>query len=89
MAVISPPFDRAEALRLLRSLTCEAYARHYPGYWLGHWTFADSLESTLSSREGLYAFWIKGAFQPFCAHAHAWMLYCYLKISGQPAPVTA
>jgi cellobiose phosphorylase len=70
-------FDRDEALRLMRNLTFDAYAKHYPDYWVGHWTFADSLESTLSPREGLYAFWLPEAFQPFCAHAHAWMLYCY------------
>ncbi|MBC8009682.1 MAG: hypothetical protein H7067_06265, partial [Burkholderiales bacterium] len=73
-------FDRAEALRLLRGLTFDAYAKNYPDYWVGHWTAADSLESTLSSREGLYAFWLQGAFQPFCAHAHAWMLYCYYQL---------
>lgn len=78
-------FDRAEAMCLLRALTFDAYARHYPDYWMGHWTTADSLESTLSSREGLYHFWLPDAFQPFCAHAHAWQLYCYCQLRQNSA----
>lgn len=81
-------FDRPAALRLLRSLTFHAFAEHYPDYWVGHWTSADSVESTLSPREGLYHFWLPDAFQPYCAHPHAWMLYCYLKLSAQSVPAT-
>jgi cellobiose phosphorylase len=73
-------FDRGEALKLMKKLTFHNYAEQYPEYWVGHWTFADSLESTLSKREGLYHFWTQGAFQPFCAHVHAWMLYCYYRV---------
>lgn len=72
--------DRDEAIRLLRKLTFERYAENYPSYWVGHWTFADSLDSTLVDREGLYHFWTAGAFQPFCAHVHAWQLYGYYKV---------
>lgn len=75
-------FDREAAWALLRRLTFHHFAEAYPDYWLGHWTFADSLESTLSDREGLYHFWTPGAFQPFCAHAHAWMLYCYCRLKS-------
>lgn len=78
-------FDRDEALRLLRKLTFHVFAENYPDYWVGHWTSADSLESTLSPREGLYHFWLPEAFQPFCAHAHAWMLYCYCKLRRHAA----
>lgn len=73
-------FDKMEALKLIKKLTFHNYAEKYPEYWVGHWTFADSLESTLSKREGLYHFWTQGAFQPFCAHVHAWMLYCYYRV---------
>lgn len=73
-------FDKEEAVKLMKKLTFHHYAEMYPEYWVGHWTFADSLESTLSDREGLYHFWTPGAFQPFCAHAHAWMLYCYYRV---------
>ncbi|WP_028611567.1 GH36-type glycosyl hydrolase domain-containing protein [Paenibacillus harenae] len=73
-------FDREEAAKLFKKLTFHRFAEHYPDYWVGHWTFADSLNSTLSDREGLYPFWVSDAFQPYCAHAHAWMLYCYYKV---------
>lgn len=73
-------FDGEEAVKLMKKLTFHHYAEVYPEYWVGHWTFADSLESTLSDREGLYHFWTPEAFQPFCAHAHAWMLYCYYRV---------
>jgi len=73
-------FDVEEARKLMRKLTFHAYAENYPDYWVGHWTFADSINSTLSKREGLYHAWLDDAFQPFCAHAHAWMLYCYFKL---------
>lgn len=70
-------FSKPDAEELLHKLTFRHFAECYPNYWLGHWTAADSVESTLSSREGHYHAWIDRAFQPFCAHAHAWMLYCY------------
>ncbi len=70
-------FDLDEARRLMHRLTFHHYAAEYPDYWVGHWTFADSQNSTLSKREGLYPAWLDDPFQPFCAHAHAWMLYCY------------
>lgn len=73
-------FDKEEARRLMRKLTFHAHAENYPDYWVGHWTFADSINSTLSRREGLYHAWLDDPFQPFCAHAHAWMLYCYFKL---------
>jgi cellobiose phosphorylase len=73
-------FDMEEARKLMHKLTFHSYAEHYPVYWVGHWTAADSLNSTLSKREGLYHAWLDDAFQPFCAHAHAWMLYCYFRL---------
>lgn len=81
-------FNMQAAWELLRKLTFHRFAEEYPDYWLGHWTFADSLESTLSDREGLYHFWTEGAFQPFCAHAHAWMLYCYYKLKEMQSECT-
>ncbi len=73
-------FDLEEARKLMRKLTFHAHAQNYPDYWVGHWTTADSLNSTLSQREGLYHAWVEDPFQPFCAHAHAWMLYCYFRL---------
>jgi hypothetical protein len=80
-------FDREAAVEQLRKLTFHRFAEHYPDYWVGHWTFADSLDSTLTNREGLYHFWVSDAFQPFCAHVHAWLLYCYYKVYREPEAV--
>lgn len=73
-------FSPDEARSLLRQLSFHHFAQCYPDYWLGQWTAADSVESTLSSREGLYAPWCENAFQPYCAHPHAWALYCYFAL---------
>lgn len=82
-------FDREEARKLMLKLTFHHYAESYPDYWLGHWTFADSVDSTLSKRQGLYHAWVENPFQPFCAHAHAWMLYCYFRVikTSPPRPI--
>jgi cellobiose phosphorylase len=74
-------FDIEEARKLMRKLTFLDHAENYPDYWVGHWTMADSQNSTLSRREGLYHAWVDDAFQPFCAHHHAWMLYCYFLLN--------
>ena len=73
-------FNVQEGWTLLRRLTFHNYAERYPDYWVGRWTMPDSLESSLSHREGLYHFWVSEAFQPFCAHIHAWMLYGYFRL---------
>ncbi|GLX66970.1 GH36-type glycosyl hydrolase domain-containing protein [Paenibacillus glycanilyticus] len=73
-------FDKEEAVKLFKKVTFHQFAEYYPDYWVGHWTFADSLNSSLSQREGLYHFWVEEAFQPYCAHVHAWMLFCYYKL---------
>lgn len=77
-------FDQAEAWRLLKKFSFENFANHYPQYWMGHWTAADEVNSTLY-REGLYAIWIpienyRHTFQGFCSHPHTWPLYCYYKL---------
>ncbi|WP_127490724.1 GH36-type glycosyl hydrolase domain-containing protein [Paenibacillus glycanilyticus] len=76
-------FDKEEAIKLFKKLTFHRFAEHYPDYWVGHWTFADSLNSSVSQREGLYPFWVEDAFQPYCAHVHAWMLFCYYKLFNE------
>ena len=71
-------FDRETGKQLLDRLTFRHYSESYPDYWVGQWTAPDSLESTLSKREGLYAAWVDHPFVPFCAHPHAWKLMGYL-----------
>ncbi|MBC7827137.1 MAG: hypothetical protein H7122_05290, partial [Chitinophagaceae bacterium] len=77
-------FDKEEARSLLMKFSFDNYARQYPDYWVGHWTAADEVNSTLY-REGLYEFWVgvpnlKEAFQGYCSHPHTWPLFCYFKL---------
>ncbi|MBC7828315.1 MAG: hypothetical protein H7122_11265 [Chitinophagaceae bacterium] len=77
-------FDKEEARSLLLQFSFQNFTTHYPEYWVGQWTAADEVNSTLY-REGLYAFWVpsqdrKRAFQGFCSHPHTWPLFCYYKL---------
>lgn len=77
-------FDKEEAWSLLMKFSFDNFARQYPDYWVGQWTAADEVNSTLY-REGLYAFWVpsqdrKRAFQGYCSHPHTWPLFCYFKL---------
>jgi cellobiose phosphorylase len=67
-------FDREAARELLKKMTFANYARHFPEYWTGQWAASDSLDSSLLPSEGLSGNWV------YCAHAHAWPLYCYLRL---------
>lgn len=78
-------FDKEEAWSLLRKFSFQNFTDHYPDYWVGQWTAADEVNSTLY-REGLYAFWVpsqdrKRAFQGWCSHPHTWPLFCYFKLT--------
>ncbi len=76
-------FDKPEAWALLKQFSFDTHARNYPNYWVGQWTAPDDLNSTLSTREGLYAFWepdLRRAFQGYCSHPHTWPLFCYFKL---------
>lgn len=77
-------FDKEEAKALLLKFSFQNFTENYPDYWVGQWTAADEVNSTLY-REGLYAFWLpsqdrKKAFQGFCSHPHTWPLFCYFKL---------
>jgi len=67
-------FDREAAGELLKKMTFANYARRFPQYWTGQWAASDSLNSSLLPSEGLSGNWV------YCAHAHAWPLYCYLRL---------
>lgn len=76
-------FDKQEAWSLLKKFSFQNYAAQYPNYWVGQWTAPDDLNSTLSTREGLFSFWepdIRRSFQGYCSHPHTWPLYCYYKL---------
>jgi cellobiose phosphorylase len=68
-------FSHAAALDLLRRMTFTSYAEHFPDYWTGRWSASDSLDSSLLPTHGL------STAIPWCAHAHAWPLYCYLRLT--------
>ena len=77
-------FDRTEAWRLMKKFSFDHFAYSYPDYWVGHWTAADEVGSTLY-RPGLYAYWIpidnfRHGFEGYCSHPHTWPLYCYYRL---------
>ncbi|HKF47722.1 MAG TPA: hypothetical protein VKB38_10225 [Terracidiphilus sp.] len=67
-------FDRDAAIALLRKQTFANYARTFPQYWTGQWSASDSLDSAALRTAGLSGNIV------YCAHAHAWPLYCYLRL---------
>lgn len=67
-------FDAKAAEALLHRITFANYARSFPNYWTGQWSASDSLDSSLLKTSGL------SIAIPWCAHAHAWPLYCYLRL---------
>lgn len=74
-------FDHEEAVRLLHNMSLNNYAKQFPKYWSSYWSAADNVESSLIVEEGLpdqsedYS-----CIPVYCAHPHAWMLYCYYKL---------
>jgi cellobiose phosphorylase len=74
-------FDAATAEDLLDRMTLANFTKRYPQYWTGQWSASDSLNSSRLSTGGL------SIAMPYCAHAHAWPLYCYLRLrSSARAP---
>ncbi|CAN5695247.1 hypothetical protein BH10BAC2_BH10BAC2_14340 [soil metagenome] len=77
-------FDKAEAKSLLKAFSFEKSSAKYPNYWMGQWTAADDINSSLSIHEGLYSFWdgggMKSYFHGYCSHPHTWPLFCYFKL---------
>jgi cellobiose phosphorylase len=80
-------YDRAAAWALLKKMSFANYARHFPQYWAGQWSAADNIESSLLPSEGLPdQTWTFADAPVYCAHAHAWPLYCYLRLKEASAP---
>jgi cellobiose phosphorylase len=77
-------FDKAEAMHLLRNMTFDNYSKAFPSYWSSYWSAADNIESSLIPEEGLPDQSEAYANIPvFCAHPHAWILYCYYMIKSK------
>jgi cellobiose phosphorylase len=77
-------FDKTEAMRLLKNMTFANFAKAFPHYWSSYWSAADNVESSLIPEEGLPDQTDNYSDEPvFCAHPHAWILYCYYVITGK------
>lgn len=80
-------FDEDEAFRLLKKMTLKNLSESFPQYWTSYWSAADNLESSLMPGEGLpdqtYTYW---NVPVFCAHPHAWILYCYYRLNYGISP---
>jgi len=78
-------FNKSEAMRLLKKMSFDNYAKSFPDYWSSYWSATDNVESSLIPVEGLPDQTTNLSDIPvYCAHSHAWLLYCYyyLKNSG-------
>jgi len=69
-------FDPASARELFRLMSFANFAQSFPDYWTGRWSASDSLDSSLLKTNGLSENMV------FCAHAHAWPLYCWLRLQN-------
>ena len=75
-------FDKKEAFRLLKQMSFDNLSKNFPQYWSSYWSAADNLESSLIPEEGLPdQTWTYSNIPVYCAHAHAWPLYCYFKLN--------
>ena len=78
-------FDKPAALSVLRMMTFENFAKHYPTYWTGLWSAADTINAVPSGpiaglpRPDNGGLWT--TFASYCAHAHAWPIYTWSKLS--------
>ena len=74
-------FDKDEAWKLLEKMTLSNLSKEFPQYWSSYWSAADTLESSLIPGSGCTDqsddFWREPVF---CAHPHAWILYCYYRL---------
>lgn len=78
-------FDKEEATRLLKMMSFDNFAKQFPQYWTSYWAAADNIESSLIIEEGLPdQTWTYASIPVYCAHPHAWMLYCYYVINKPP-----
>ena len=75
-------FDKQEAMRRLHQMSFINYALRFPDYWTSYWSSSDNnCPSICGSFEGLPdQSWDYFEIPVYCAHPHAWMLYCYYKL---------
>ena len=74
-------FNKPEAWRLLKNMTRANIMKNFPNYYTSYWSMTDNIESSLIPEEGLTDQTPHMSdFPLFCAHPHAWPLYCYYKL---------
>ena len=74
--------DKKEAKKLFENITFNKYAKAFPDYWTSYWSAADNIESSLIPEEGLPDQSESYSDIPiYCAHPHAWILYCQLSFN--------
>ena len=71
-------FDKEKARDLLLKMSMDRFAKAFPQYWPGQWSFPDCIISSIGDAPGA-PMW-NGSSPVYCAHAHAWALYSYFKI---------
>ncbi|MCX7697571.1 MAG: hypothetical protein N2Z72_07770 [Bacteroidales bacterium] len=75
-------FDKIEAKRLLKMMSLDNFSKEFPKYWSSYWSASDNVESSLIIEEGLPdQTWTYSSIPVYCAHPHAWFLYCYYRIN--------
>ena len=73
--------DPGLAWSLLRRMTLDHASSVFPDLWTVRWSAADNLESSLMPGEGMAdQSWVWAEAPVFCAHPHAWLLYCYTRL---------
>jgi cellobiose phosphorylase len=78
-------FDKNAAKSVLSMMTFANFAQHYPSYWTGLWSAADTINAVPSGeiaglpRPDNNGLWT--TFASFCAHAHAWPIYAWSRIN--------
>jgi cellobiose phosphorylase len=77
-ALFARHLNRELAVTLLDRMSLRNHAVHYPNNWVGLWSGGDSFNSDalapgLRGKVNEYLF----PFPVFCAHAHAWPLFCW------------
>jgi cellobiose phosphorylase len=78
-------FDKEAAKSVLNMMTFNNFSQHYPSYWTGLWSAADTVNAVPSGsiaglpRPDNNGLWT--TFASFCAHAHAWPIYAWSRIN--------
>jgi len=71
--------DLEKSKKLFHQFTFHNLSKSFPDYWTNYWSCSDVLNSSLSVNEGLQILEVP----VFCAHIHAYMVYCWFKLFGK------